>query len=65
MWLEITHKKMKYKNISGQDLELPGVGVVKAGEIITQPEGFNNANFEKVGEAKPPKVEEKSKTKEK
>lgn len=41
----------KYKNISEQDLELPGIGIVKAGEIIEQPDGFNNANFEKVGEA--------------
>jgi hypothetical protein len=64
MWLGITHKKMpKYKNISEQDLELPGVGVVKAGGVITQPEGFNNANFEKVGEVKTPKIEEKIKTK--
>ena len=51
MWLGIIRKKMKYKNISGQDLELPGIGVVKAGKVIDQPEGFNNANFEKVGEA--------------
>ena len=42
----------QYKNISDKDLMLPGIGVVKAGENIEQPDGFNNANFEKVGEAK-------------
>ena len=41
----------QYKNISGQDLQLPGIGMVKADEVIEQPDGFNNANFEKVGEA--------------
>ena len=39
-----------YKNISGQNLTLPGIGVVKADEVIEQPDGFNNANFETVGE---------------
>jgi len=38
----------KYKNISEQDLYLPRVGWVKAGEVTEQPDGFNNANFEKV-----------------
>jgi len=44
----------KYKNISEKDLFLPGIGIVNAGEFIDQPDGFNNANFEKVGEAENP-----------
>jgi len=60
---------MKYKNISKQDLTLPGIGLVKAGGIIEQPDGFNNANFEKVEEAKktkeaPESPKEKSSEKE-
>jgi len=43
---------MKYKNISGQDLTIIGVGIVKDGETREMPEGFNNANFEKVGKSK-------------
>lgn len=42
----------KYKNISQEDLSLPNIGIVKSGEEIDQPEGFNNANFQKVGETK-------------
>lgn len=38
----------KYKNISNQDLEIPGVGVVKAGEIIESESQINNSNLEKV-----------------
>lgn len=41
---------MKYKNISQETLALPGIGVVEPGQIIEVEEGFNNANFEKVGE---------------
>jgi hypothetical protein len=41
---------MKVKNITDQDLTLPGIGHVKAGGIIEVPEGFHNANFEKVKE---------------
>ena len=44
----------KYKNISGKDLWLPGIGNVKADETTEQPDGFNNANFETVGEAEDP-----------
>jgi len=43
---------MKYKNITKIDLELPNIGIVKAGEVVELPEGFNNANFTKVVEAK-------------
>lgn len=44
----------KVKNISGQRLAIPRVGVAQAGEIITVPDGFNNPNFEPVksGESK-------------
>lgn len=55
---------MKFKNISEQDLHVPGVGTVAAGEIAEMPDDFHNANFEKVEEDKPSgnkkeKVEEK------
>lgn len=39
---------MKYKNITKQDLSVPGVGIVRAGETAEMPEGFHNVNFEKV-----------------
>ena len=38
------------KNISGQDLVIPNVGVVKAGETKKVNDDFNNANFEVVKE---------------
>lgn len=38
----------KFKNISNQDLQIPGVGIVEAGQTVDMPEGFHNANFEKV-----------------
>ncbi len=41
---------MKYKNISGKDLEVLNVGIVKAGEIVDLPEDFHNSNFEKIKE---------------
>ncbi len=46
---------MKYyrqKNISDKDLSIPGIGIVKAGEEVELPEGFNNANFVKVKDKK-------------
>ena len=49
---------MKYKNISGKDLQLPGIGTVKADGIIDQPDGFNNANFQTVEGAKKETPEE-------
>ena len=59
---------MKFKNISEQDLSVPGVGTIKAGEVADLPEDFHNANFKKVttpagGQTKEPedKVEEKDK----
>ncbi len=40
--------KKTVKNISGQELIIPNIGIVKADEIITVDENFNNANFEVV-----------------
>jgi len=50
---------MKVKNISKKDLAIPGIGIVKAGEIINVPKGFYNANFEVVGDKKVEKKVEK------
>lgn len=36
------------KNISGQDLVIPNVGLVKAGETIKVSKDFHNGNFEVV-----------------
>jgi len=49
---------MKFKNVSNKDLAIPGIGLVKSGEIKNMPKGFCNANFEKV---EPKKVSEKPK----
>ena len=38
----------KFKNIADRDQTVPGVGIVKAGEIVELPETFHNANFERV-----------------
>jgi len=47
--------KKQYKNISGVELSLPGIGIVKPDGIITQPAGFNNANFVEVKAKEEPK----------
>ena len=39
----------KFKNKTDKDFTLPGIGLVKAGEVREMPDGFHNANFEKVG----------------
>lgn len=39
---------MKYKNITNNDLHIPNIGIVKAGEEKEMPKGFNNANFKLV-----------------
>ena len=39
----------KVKNISGKDLSVVGVGIVKAEEEVVVDIDFNNANFEIVG----------------
>lgn len=48
------------KNVSGQDLTIIGVGVVKAGETVAVPSDFHNANFEdvKAQETKPEDTKE-------
>ena len=49
---------MKIRNISDQDLVIPNVGIVAPGAVIDAPEGFHNANFERVdkpGKVVPPK----------
>ena len=43
---------MKYQNITKQDLAIPNVGIVKAGEVKEMPKGFNNANFKLVKKEK-------------
>ncbi len=48
----------KYKNKTKETLSIPGIGVVKPGEII-EAENFNNANFEKVEEKKVENLKEK------
>lgn len=53
----------KYKNISDKELWLPGIGKVKAGGTIKQPDGFNNANFKKVEEAKTSEIADSEKEK--
>ena len=50
----------KFKNISENDLAIPGVGLVRAGETRDMPKGFHNANFKKVDD-KPKKKEDKHK----
>ena len=55
---------MEYKNISKKDLILIGHGLVKSGAIIKTKKPINNANFSKVVEEKPQKVEDKHKNKE-
>ena len=42
----------KYKNITDQDLTLPEIGEVKAGEVIETEKEINNQNFEIVAEEK-------------
>lgn len=51
---------MKFKNITENDYTIPGVGLVKAGEIVEMPEGFHNGNFEEI---KKKEVETKLETK--
>lgn len=51
-------KNYRHKNISNQDLTIPGIGIVKAGEEKEMPDGFNNANFVKVKDKKTKKEEE-------
>jgi hypothetical protein len=48
----------KYKNITKDELTVPGIGVVKPGAIVEAPEGFHNINFEKVEDKKEVKKEQ-------
>lgn len=50
---------MKYLNITGKDLMLPGIGKIKAGGVIETDEAFNNSNFIKVENIKMPEMVEK------
>jgi len=50
---------MKYKNITSQELTVPGIGIVKPGEIVEAPKGFHNINFEKVETIKKEEVKVK------
>ena len=43
------------KNISGQSLAIPHIGVVEADDTVTVPDNFNNPNFEVAKEGKPAK----------
>jgi len=47
---ETTRKK--YKNNTKQDLTIPGIGIVKAGEVVEVEGYFNNSNFILLGEEK-------------
>lgn len=38
-----------YKNISDVELALPGIGIIKPGEIVEVDEPINNVNFELTG----------------
>lgn len=49
---------MIYKNTSDQELSIPEVGMVKPGEEVEMPEGFNNANFTLVKKSSKAKVDE-------
>lgn len=46
------------RNISENELVIPNIGVVKAGDTIEVPADFNNANFVEV--KKEPKTETKN-----
>lgn len=41
---------MKYKNISHNDLMVPNVGIIKAGEVVETNIEINNVNFKKIVE---------------
>lgn len=41
-------EKKYVKNISQNELTIPNVGVVQAGQVVLVPSDFNNPNFEVV-----------------
>lgn len=53
----------KFKNISGKDLTIPEVGIIKAGETKRLKDDFRNANFEEVFEEKKEEKEPAKKAK--
>lgn len=46
------------KNISGQRLAIPDIGVVEADATVSVPDTFNNPNFEVAKVGKPAETEE-------
>lgn len=54
---------IKFKNISDQELTVPGIGIIKPGEVVDAPADFHNVNFERV-ETKEDKVEHPAKKEE-
>lgn len=50
---------IKFKNKTKNDFTIPGIGLVKGGEVREMPEGFHNANFEKVEQDEVVKPEKK------
>lgn len=50
--------KYKYKNISQNDLMVPNVGIIKAGESIETNIEINNVNFKRLFEEKVVKKED-------
>lgn len=49
---------MKYKNISQNDLMVPNVGLIKAGETIETNIEINNVNFKRIIDEKVVKKED-------
>jgi len=49
----------KFKNITKNDLSIPDIGIVKAGETREMPDGFHNLNFELVEKPKDNNLENK------
>lgn len=43
---------MQYKNVSGQDLTVIGIGTVKAGETISTDSEINNIHLQRIGDTK-------------
>jgi hypothetical protein len=50
----------KYKNVTKEDLNVPGHGIIKSGETVELPDTFRNGNFERVEPRKEKPKEEES-----
>lgn len=59
------YMKYKYKNISHNDLMVPNVGIIRAGETIETNIEINNVNFKRIYEEFEKKVDIKEENKEK